>query len=90
MAPETDRLEPLAPVPAMVQVWGAPRISGALMRIAPALSSIAIPSAELAGAMVKAEVSSGPPCAMVTLVMPLGVELNCMLPTVKLPSSVVT
>ena len=33
---------------------------------------------------------SGPPCAMMTLVMPLGVEVKRMLPTVKSPSRVAT
>ena len=90
MAPETASEEPLAPVPAMDQVCGAPRTSGALMRIEPALSSMVMPWAELAGAMVRALVVSGPPWAMVTLVMPEGVEVKRRVPTVKSPSSVVT
>ena len=53
-APATAREEPFSPVPAMLQVWSAPRTIGALMRMAPALSSIVMPSAGLAGATVRA------------------------------------
>ena len=89
-APDTASEEPFAPVPAMVQVCGAPRTSGALMTIAPALSSMVMPAVALAGEIVRAEVRSGPPWAMVTLVMPVGVDVKRSVPTVKSPSRVVT
>ena len=89
MPPVRVSVEPLAPVLATFQVWLAPRTSGALIVIAPALPSIVIPSAEEAGAIVRAA-ASGPPGATTTLVMPVGLEVNWRLPTVKLPSSVVT
>ena len=89
MPPVRVSEEPLAPVPATFQVWLAPRTIGALIVIAPALASIVMPSVEEAGASVRAA-ASGPPGATTTLVMPVGLEVNWRLPTVKLPSSVVT
>ena len=89
MPPVSVSEEPLAPVPATFQVWLAPRTIGALMVIAPALASTVMPSAEEAGASVRAA-ASGPPGAITTLVTPVGFAVNWRLPTAKLPSSVVT
>ena len=82
MLPVSVRLEPLAPVPSMVQVWGAPSTIGALMVMLPALDWTAMPSDETEGAIVRV-LMSGPPPPMATDVTPVGVEVNTSPPTVN-------
>ena len=85
--PARVSVEPLAPVPAIDQVCGAPSTTGAVMEILPALLCTAIPSVETAGAIVSV-LMSGPPPPMETEVTPVGVEVNTRPPTVNGTSSV--
>ena len=88
MAPLTVRAEPLVPPPTMFQRWFAPRTTGALMVMAPALAATSIPSVATVGVRVSvpAEIVPG---AMLTEVTPLGLAANSRSLRLKLPFRVV-
>ena len=75
MAPLTVRADPLVPPPTIFQRWFAPRTTGALMVMAPALVATSMPSVAAVGVRVSvpAEIVPG---AMLTEVTPLGLAAN--------------
>ena len=91
MAPLTVRVEPLAPVPSALHVWGAPSTTGAEMVTAPALEATSMPTRDEPGAMVRTPGKSAGvnPAATVTAVTPTGLLPKRTLLTVKLLSRVV-